>query len=352
MNWIKTLKKAYLILAFGFIAMASSSCQHMFKEDLPECKVDCRLKFRFDMNLMWADAFYSHVNSVTVYAYDKDGVLRWSKSDKGFIDNQGYFMDLSDVPAGDYELVAWCGLENDNEKNHPESFIVNPQTHHSSKREDIHCRMEREYDEEGNAYSDKNLYDLYYGTVNVAIPDAAKEGQNLERVFTLPVMKDTNHVRVMLQHLSGKDIDTNDFQFRIEDVNGHLHHDNTLRDDEPITYKEWNKENGEAGIPGQRSDEITNIKVALADLSVSRLTNDHDVFLSVYNPEGKRIIHIPLVDFALMTKGYYSRPMGDQEFLDRQDHYELVFFLDDNNEWLSATIYINSWRLVLHNYDV
>lgn len=43
--------------------------------------------------------------------------------------------------------------------------------------------------------------------------------------------------------------------------------------------------------------------------------------------------------------------MDDQEYLDRQDSYNLVFFLDEKANWLATTIYINSWRVVLNNSD-
>ena len=39
--------------------------------------------------------------------------------------------------------------------------------------------------------------------------------------------------------------------------------------------------------------------------------------------------------------------MDDQEYLDRQDEYNLVFFLDADGDWLSSSIIINSWKVVL-----
>ena len=44
--------------------------------------------------------------------------------------------------------------------------------------------------------------------------------------------------------------------------------------------------------------------------------------------------------------------MSDQEYLDRQDSYDLVFFLNERNEWLATSIYINSWRVVLSHADM
>lgn len=349
----------------GFLLLSVfmwSSCAQMTQE-LPECEVEYVLRFRFDMNLLYADAFHTQVNSVTVYAYDEDGRLAWTKSEKGdALAQEGYTMDITEYPTGEYDIVAWCGLENDGERQ--ESFIVPEQTLGTSLRPDIHCRMERKYREDGSAYSDTDLYKLFHGTTHVSIGDKYSVTESGTKVFTVPLTKDTNSVRIILQQLSGEDMQVDGFSFKIEDNNGHLEHDNSLRDDETITYHEWNRETGEAGITlgddtrlGENDDNDENvenvkIKVAIADLTVGRLMADHPTYLTITNPEGKRTARIPLVDYALLTKAMYSRSMTDQEYLDRQDRYVLTFFLDKNNQWIGSSIIINSWRIVLHNYDI
>lgn len=74
--------------------------------------------------------------------------------------------------------------------------------------------------------------------------------------------------------------------------------------------------------------------------------------LTVYSPDGGISARIPLVDYALLTKGNYDTPMENQEFLDREDTYTLTFFLDKNHKWAGTFIYINSWRVVLNNVDI
>ena len=44
--------------------------------------------------------------------------------------------------------------------------------------------------------------------------------------------------------------------------------------------------------------------------------------------------------------------MSDHEYLDRQDEYNMTFFLDEQNQWINSVILINSWRVVLSNVDV
>lgn len=52
------------------------------------------------------------------------------------------------------------------------------------------------------------------------------------------------------------------------------------------------------------------------------------------------VFNIPLIDYALLVKGNYNKTMTDQEYLDRQDDYNFIFFVDDRLNWLNANIYI------------
>ena len=97
---------------------------------------------------------------------------------------------------------------------------------------------------------------------------------------------------------------------------------------------------------------VTEINVAIAELTVARLMTTERPILTITNAEGKKVLRIPLVDYALLVKGYYNRDMSDQEYLDRQDEYALTFFLDEADEWIASTIIINSWKVVLRDLDL
>jgi len=86
---------------------------------------------------------------------------------------------------------------------------------------------------------------------------------------------------------------------------------------------------------------------------VPRLVKEQDPRLTVTDREKERtVFSIPLIDYALLVKGFYNRNMDDQEYLDRQDVYDMVFFLDEGDRWLDTYIYINSWKVVLQNSDL
>jgi Protein of unknown function (DUF1812). len=44
--------------------------------------------------------------------------------------------------------------------------------------------------------------------------------------------------------------------------------------------------------------------------------------------------------------------MSNQEYLDRQDEYNIMFFLDSNNNWIKTRIIINGWAVVLNDFPL
>lgn len=335
------------ILTAVALLLTLASCDSVIYDDEGDCTVTYRLQFRYDWNMKFADAFPHEVTSVAVYAFDKDGTLVWQKTDKGdALAEDGYSMTL-DLPAGDYDLVAWCGLDNAAQE---ESFTVPQMTVGTSKKSDLTCRMNRQQAADGSFYVDRDLYALYHGTLSVNLPKNLDGG---EYVYTMPLVKDTNHLRVILQHLSGEDVDVSKFTFTLEDANGYMAYDNSLLADNNIVYRAWNTESGEAGVDTDVSARaVTSVKVAIADLTTARLMTDRQMFLTIRNAEGETVVRVPFIDYALLVKGYYNRDMSDQEYLDRQDEWSMTFFLDANDRWLSSSILINSWRVVLSEVTV
>ena len=44
--------------------------------------------------------------------------------------------------------------------------------------------------------------------------------------------------------------------------------------------------------------------------------------------------------------------MTDQEYLDRADEYNMTFFLDRSNSWISTVVQVHSWRVVVNNSNL
>ncbi|MCS2950555.1 FimB/Mfa2 family fimbrial subunit [Bacteroides sp. BFG-638] len=212
---------------------------------------------------------------------------------------------------------------------------------------------------------EKDLHPLFHGVLDVSLPVNDDGG---EYTYVMSLTKDTNVFRVVLQHLSGEDINADDFVFSIEDCNGWVSHKNSLIDDEPITYCAWATYSADAGVdvltkagvdvmPEVGNRAISTVKAAVAELTVSRLVaRDWSLYtrpmLIIRTIEGKLIVSIPVIDYALMVKGECNKKMSDQEYLDRADEYNMTFFLNENNKWVSTMIQVLSWKVVRSNVDL
>ena len=338
-------------LAVLMALVLSTSCDSFVYEEEGDCTVFYRLKFRYDMNLKFADAFANVVKTVRLFAFDTEGRLVWEGTGEGPALATGRYVMTLPLAPGKYRLVAWCGLGGE------ESFSL-PDASATCRIEDLHCRLNGSAGTKASPMSsDADLQPLFHGMTDVELPADDDGGEYL---YEMPLTKDTNVFRVVLQHLSGEDIDENDFDFTIEDDNAWLACDNTLFKNQAVTYRPWAKYSGEAGVAGS-GNGITNVKVAVAELTTSRLfardwTKYRKPMLNIRvargGDKGKLVASVPIIDYALMVMGKHHSQMDKQEYLDRADEYNMTFFLDKNHNWVSAQIQVLSWNVVVNRTDL
>ena len=101
--------KAWVILVELLLLV---SCDNAIYDDEGDCSVTYHLKFRYDMNMKFADAFTHEVKSVRLYAFNSNGELVWQADEQGEILASGDYTMKLELAPGDYHLMAWCGLEN------------------------------------------------------------------------------------------------------------------------------------------------------------------------------------------------------------------------------------------------
>ena len=342
------------VLLLAALVCALVSCDKLVFEEEGDCVVNYRLRFVYNMNLKWADAFPSEVHSVHLYAFDRNGLFVKEFTANGpEVDSEDYRM-LLDLAPGRYTLVAWCGMENVGVTG--KSFTVPVPVAGQTRIEELTCALNVASDSQSAAYSDTMLHFLYHGIEEVDLPDV----YNGDFDYTIYLTKDTNHIRIILQQLSGEDMDPEEFTFLIEDANGWMGHDNRLLGTQRIDYRPWSVLPAEAGIipddkTGSGYGEIVQTKGLVADLSTSRLMADHrnEMVLTITGREGKTIARVPLLQYALMSREYYElaydHRITDQELLDREDEYIFTFFLDDSQRWTEMHINILSWRMTVQN---
>ena len=343
MNRVHIFRRMALALSMVAAMLGASSClSGLIFEGEGDCGVYYRIRFKYDYNIKFADAFANEVNSVALYIFDENDVLvkEIATTDKEALSSGTYEIPLQ-LDPGRYTLMAWGGLMNE------ESFDLLADVQVGvTRREELQVKMNRQHDQSGKAQVSEDLLPLYHGTMPLEVTD--EPGTYTE---TMSLMKNTNNIRILLHELSGGKMDADKFIFEINDDNGLYDCDNTLLNDEMITYSAWHKSTGSADIdPGLKA--TTGVSVALAELTIGRMRAGDSPVLHIKNCEtGKDVFRIPVADYALLVKGNYRKDMGDQEYLDRQDEYTMTFFLDEG-EWVSSVIYINSWRVVLNDTDL
>ncbi len=348
------------LLATALACGMAVSCGGLIYDDEGDCSI--KVRFRYDMNMKFADAFPHEVERVTLYVLDENGSIVWSKTDGGAaLAAEDYSMEV-DVPAGRYDLLAWCDSGDNG------SFTVAK----AAEKTGLKCSLNLKSDTDGSSYADTDLDGLYHGFLSGADFTAG------EGTVTVSLTKNTNYFNVVLQHISGEPIDKERFAFSIVADNAFMDWDNSLilqgdagdRLDlsscvgrRVVDYRAWSVESGSAEVEkrvssaAKASGSGSGLNVVVAELTTARLVggrNDiHQPRLIVRNiATGDPVLSVPLIDFALLVKGKYNASMDDQEYLDRQDQYNMIFFLDDEDRWINSFIYINSWKVVLQDTDL
>ena len=291
-------------------------------ETLPECRLYVR--FRYDYNMEFSDAFASQVNRVDVFVFDKDGTFIMKKSEQGETLGGGSYRMPLPLPAGEYRIAAWAGMSDDFEMPEPVAG--------KTTLEELTVRMKREE----SLVHNKALNPLWYGGVQ-AVSFTGRQ----EQTETVSLIKDTNKFRFILPKSGpGEELDINDCLFEIRADNGYYDWNNDLLDDDMISYRPYYLEKVEdVGI--------------VVEMNTMRLLEHKKVYLTLTRKsDGKELMKVDLIPYLLLTK-MEGHNIPAQEYLDRQSEYAIVFFYNPELlNFLSTKIVINGWTIWLKGEDL
>ena len=291
-------------------------------ETLPECRLYVR--FRYDYNMEFSDAFASQVNRVDVFVFDKDGTFIMKKSEQGETLGGGSYRMPLPLPAGEYRIAAWAGMSDDFEMPEPVAG--------KTTLEELTVRMKREE----SLVHNKALNPLWYGGVQ-AVSFTGRQ----EQTETVSLIKDTNKFRFILQKSGpGEELDINDCLFEIRADNGYYDWNNDLLDDDMISYRPYYLEKVEdVGI--------------VVEMNTMRLLEHKKVYLTLTRmSDSKELMKVDLIPYLLLTK-MEGHNIPAQEYLDRQSEYAIVFFYNPELlNFLSTKIVINGWTIWLKGEDL
>ncbi len=332
----KFSRLASRVFATLLAILALSSCERIF-EDLDPCPHGVSLRFVYDYNMEFANAFPTQVDCLTLYIYDDEDNYVDTKIVTGAeLQDEDYRMKL-DLPEGKYHFVAYGGMACEKS-----SFTVNA----STRRTELRTRL----DADCLSLPDRQLlHDMFWGELSMETAESYSEG-------TVKMMKNTNGIRIVLQQVAGGVVKAEDFDFEITDDNTLFNYDNDLLPVADVTYTPWVKGQAQTGasviVPGVAPEPV---EVAYAELSTSRLMTKNSPRLIVKRHEdGETVIDIPLNKYLLLMKSDRYK-MGDQEYLDRESRWTLFFFLknnDGNDIWMKTCIVVNDWVVRINDVEL
>lgn len=317
-----------------------ASCQGLVYDDLDPCDEGLRLRFVYDYNMEFANAFPSQVDCLTLLVYDKDGKYKETRTvtDLAQLSDENWRMTL-DLPAGTYNLLAYGGMAC---RDASFEFRQEPSPAVDMQAMEVFLRPTLLTSPVGT-----KLHNLFYGALKVTVPENSTDYTDA----TVEMMKDTNNLRIILQHADGSSVNNADFTFTLTADNTLFDWQNNVIPTKTITYWPWTRGQALAGTNPEDND--SDVEVAYAEFSTSRFIAGSDPRLEIKRvSDGGTVFSIPLVNYLLLLKSQEFAKMGAQEFLDRESRWNMIFFLDRNNYWISTTIVINGWVVRINDSEL
>lgn len=369
-NWFK-------LVCFSAIALTTmSSCIKEDMDDCPPAISKVALQFDYTYNVKQADAFAAEVKNINVYAFDENGKFFDSYIESREKFETGHTMEITGLKDGKYTFVC---LARDRQvmsraEDDEMEFSFASLTPGVSTIDDLTVRMGKDNGEE--IKNDKEFAALYTAKTQVDFQRLNQNGNEGTVVTsTLSLMKCTKTYRIVLLPYENDQADfkPENFDVRIEGSAAWLDHKGEKMKNERITYLPYNMER-RANYDGAHTEvnEEPVDQALIYDLSSSRMferqsdrrvvrdgdKNDYD---------DKRIIITDLRDkdhpielfnhslpwFLALCGEKVNPNWDDQEYLDREDHYVLMFYVSDKRDYNMITkVNVNGWNVNIKDTEL
>ena len=369
-NWFK-------LVCFSAIALTTmSSCIKEDMDDCPPAISKVALQFDYTYNVKQADAFAAEVKNINVYAFDENGKFFDSYIESREKFETGHTMEITGLKDGKYTFVC---LARDRQvmsraEDDEMEFSFASLTPGVSTIDDLTVRMGKDNSEE--IKNDKEFAALYTAKTQVDFQRLNQNGNEGTVVTsTLSLMKCTKTYRIVLLPYENDQADfkPENFDVRIEGSAAWLDHKGEKVKNEGITYLPYNMER-RANYDGAHTEvnEEPVDQALIYDLSSSRMferQNDRRVVRDgdKNNYDDKRIIITDLRDkdhpielfnhslpwFLALCGEKVNQNWDDQEYLDREDHYVLMFYVSDKRDYNMITkVNVNGWNVNIKDTEL
>lgn len=369
-NWFK-------LVCFSAIALTTmSSCIKEDMDDCPPAISKVALQFDYTYNVKQADAFAAEVKNINVYAFDENGKFFDSYIESREKFETGHTMEITGLKDGKYTFVC---LARDRQvmsraEDDEMEFSFASLTPGVSTINDLTERMGKDNGEE--IKNDKEFAALYTAKTQVDFQRLNQNGNEGTVVTsTLSLMKCTKTYRIVLLPYENDQADfkPENFDVRIEGSAAWLDHNGEKVKNEGITYLPYNMER-RANYDGAHTEvnEEPVDQALIYDLSSSRMFERQSDRRSVRDGDkskydDKRIIITDLRDkdnpielfnhslpwFLALCGEKVNQNWGDQEYLDREDHYVLMFYVSDKRDYNMITkVNVNGWNVNIKDTEL
>lgn len=369
-NWFK-------LVCFSAIALTTmSSCIKEDMDDCPPAISKVALQFDYTYNVKQADAFAAEVKNINVYAFDENGKFFDSYIESREKFETGHTMEITGLKDGKYTFVC---LARDRQvmsraEDDEMEFSFASLTPGVSTIDDLTERMGKDNGEE--IKNDKEFAALYTAKTQVDFQRLNQKGNEGTVVTsTLSLMKCTKTYRIVLLPYENDQADfkPENFDVRIEGSAAWLDHKGEKVKNERITYLPYNMER-RANYDGAHTEvnEEPVDQALIYDLSSSRMferQSDRRVVRDgdKNNYDDKRIIITDLRDkdhpielfnhslpwFLALCGEKVNQNWDDQEYLDREDHYVLMFYVSDKRDYNMITkVNVNGWNVNIKDTEL
>lgn len=369
-NWFK-------LVCFSAIALTTmSSCIKEDMDDCPPAISKVALQFDYTYNVKQADAFAAEVKNINVYAFDENGKFFDSYIESREKFETGHTMEITGLKDGKYTFVC---LARDRQvmsraEDDEMEFSFASLTPGVSTIDDLTVRMGKDNGEE--IKNDKEFAALYTAKTQVDFQRLNQKGNEGTVVTsTLSLMKCTKTYRIVLLPYENDQADfkPENFDVRIEGSAAWLDHKGEKVKDERITYLPYNMER-RANYDGAHTEvnEEPVDQALIYDLSSSRMFERQNDRRAVRNGDkndydDKRIIITDLRDkdnpielfnhslpwFLALCGEKVNQNWDDQEYLDREDHYVLMFYVSDKRDYNMITkVNVNGWNVNIKDTEL
>lgn len=369
-NWFK-------LVCFSAIALTTmSSCIKEDMDDCPPAISKVALQFDYTYNVKQADAFAAEVKNINVYAFDENGKFFDSYIESREKFETGHTMEITGLKDGKYTFVC---LARDRQvmsraEDDEMEFSFASLTPGVSTIDDLTERMGKDNGEE--IKNDKEFAALYTAKTQVDFQRLNQKGNEGTVVTsTLSLMKCTKTYRIVLLPYENDQADfkPENFDVRIEGSAAWLDHNGEKVKNEGITYLPYNMER-RANYDGAHTEvnEEPVDQALIYDLSSSRMFERQSDRRAVRDGDkskydDKRIIITDLRDkdnpielfnhslpwFLALCGEKVNPNWDDQEYLDREDHYVLMFYVSDKRDYNMITkVNINGWNVNIKDTEL